>query len=115
MTKMICIVCPNSCKLTVDNIDGKIIVKGNTCKRGENFAIQEITDPKRTISSTVKTTFGDFPVLSVRVSDEIPKGRIFDVMAEINKVVVSERLKIGDIVIKDVLGLGVDIIATSDM
>ena len=72
-----------------------------------------MTEPKRTICTTVKTAFPDIPVLPVRVSKEIPKDRIFDVMAEINKVTVKEKVKRGEVIIKDVSGLGADIIATS--
>ena len=69
----------------------------------------------RTICSTVRTTFPDVPVLSVRVSAEIPKDRIFDVMGEIRKVRLDQPVRRGEPVIRNVLGLGVDIIATSDL
>lgn len=115
MTELVCIVCPNGCKLTVDSKDGTISVKGNKCKRGEAFAKSELTSPMRTICSTVRTSFSAVPVLPVRVSAEIPKSRIFDVMAEINSVVVTEPVGRGDVVIKNVLGLGVDVISTSDV
>ena len=68
-----------------------------------------------TICTTVRTTFKDAPVLPVRVSAEIPKNRIFDVMREINKVKVDTRVGRGDVIIENVLGLGADIIATSDL
>ena len=74
-----------------------------------------MTAPMRTICSTVRTDFPEAPVLPVRVSADIPKDRIFDVMREINHTVVKERVRRGDTVIQNVLGLGVDIIATSDM
>lgn len=92
-----------------------IKVTGNTCKRGAQFAISEMTKPMRTICTTVKTSFPYAPVLPVRVSSEIPKDKIFDVMNEINKVTVSKPIKRGDVVISNVLELGVDIIATSDI
>jgi len=69
----------------------------------------------RTICSTVKTAFPENPVLPCRVSTDIPKEKIFDVMKEINGITVTERIGRGDIIIKDVLGLGADIIATSDL
>lgn len=116
MTKeFTCIVCPNGCHLVVDINGDNIKVSGNTCKKGEEFAITELTNPVRTISSTVRTCFKDCPVVPVRVSAPIPKEKIFDVMNEINKVLVDKRLKIGDVVIKNVLGLGSDVIAISDM
>ncbi|MEG1646161.1 MAG: DUF1667 domain-containing protein [Clostridia bacterium] len=112
---MICIECPNGCHLSYETIDGEIIVKGNKCKRGENFLKEELTCPKRTICSTVATTFKDFPVLPVRTSAVIPKEKIFDVMAQLNNALVEKRLKRGDVVIKNVLNTGVDIIATTNM
>lgn len=115
MKQLVCIGCPRSCRLTIDEKDGEYIVTGNTCPRGKEFAISEMTAPKRTICSTVKTAFSDVPVLPVRVSDDIPREKIFDVMREINAVTLKERIGRGDAVIKNVLGLGVDVIATSDL
>lgn len=115
MKQLVCIGCPRGCRLTIDEKDGEYIVTGNTCPRGKKFAISEMTAPKRTICSTVKTAFSDVPVLPVRVSDDIPREKIFDVMREINAVTLKERIGRGDAVIKNVLGLGVDVIATSDL
>lgn len=115
MKQLVCIGCPRGCRLTIDEKDGEYIVTGNTCPRGKEFAISEMTAPKRTICSTVKTAFPDVPVLPVRVLDDIPREKIFDVMREINAVTLKERIGRGDAVIKNVLGLGVDVIATSDL
>lgn len=115
MKEFVCIVCPNGCKLTVEGDGENITVSGNKCRRGEKFAVDEMTMPMRTICSTVKTAFGFAPVLPVRVSADIPKDRIFDVMKEINSVTVTEAIGRGDVVIPDVLGLGVDVIAASDV
>ncbi len=115
MKTFVCIECPSGCTLTVEQKDGELSVAGNKCKKGAAFAKAEMTDPKRTICSTVKTVFPEAPVLPVRVSAEIPKAKIFDVMRAINGVTLDKRLKRGEAVIKDVLGLGVDIIVTSDI
>ena len=117
MTKheMVCINCPKGCTLTVTEDNGTITVEGNTCKRGEQFAVNELTQPMRTICSTVATAFPDASVIPCRVSGDIPKDQIFNVMKEINKVVVKERIHRGDPIIKNVLNLGVDVIATSDV
>lgn len=116
MSKLVCIVCPRGCTMEVTkNPDGSFEVTGNSCKRGKDFAITEQTMPMRTICSTVATAFSSAPVIPVRVSSDIPKERIFDVMKEINNTVVKERLGRGDAVIENVLGLGVDVIATSDI
>lgn len=115
MKQLVCIGCPRGCRLTVEEKDGEYIVTGNTCPRGKAFAISEMTAPKRTICSTVKTVFAGCPVLPVKVSDDIPKEKIFDVMREINAVTLGERIGRGDVVIENVLGLGVDVISTSDL
>ena len=115
MKEIICIVCPNGCTLNVEKNGEEITVTGNKCKRGEEFAVSEMTRPMRTICSTVKTDRADIPVLPVRVSADIPKEKIFAVMDEINAVTVTAPLKRGDTVIKNVLGLGADVIATSDI
>lgn len=113
MKEFVCIVCPRGCTMTLEGEGKDVKVNGNSCKRGAEFAVSEMTEPKRTICTTVKTAFPDVPVLPVRVSKEIPKDKIFDVMAEINKVTVKKKVKRGEPIIKDVLGLGADIIATS--
>lgn len=113
MKSLVCIVCPRGCTMQIEGEGADISVTGNFCKRGLSFAVSEATEPKRTICSTVKTAFRDVPVLPVRVSADIPKDRIFDVMREINKVRLDRPVKRGEAIIKDVLGLGADVIATS--
>ena len=114
--ELTCIGCPMGCQLRATLEDGVVTaVTGNTCPRGREFAVSEMTAPRRTICSTVRTAFPDAPVLPVRVSADIPKDRIFDVMDALKTVTVSERIGRGDVVIPDVLGLGVDVIATSSL
>lgn len=113
--EFVCIVCPRGCHITVSEKDGEYEVSGNSCKRGRDFAVSEMTDPKRTVCSTVRTVFEDIPVLPVRVSCDIPKDRIPDVMREIKKVRLTERKGRGEAIIEDVLSLGADVISESDM
>ena len=115
MKEFSCISCPRGCLLHVEEENGGFTVTGNSCPRGREFAISEMTAPKRTICPVVKTVFAAAPVLPVRVSADIPKEMIFDVMGEINSVTLTERIGRGDIVIENVLGLGVDVISTSDL
>ena len=116
MKELVCIGCPRGCQLKIEkNNRDEWVVTGNTCKRGKEFAVSEMTAPKRTICSVVKTAFPETPALPVRVSADIPKERIFDVMAQLRTVTVTERIGRGDVVIPNVLGLGVDIIATSNI
>lgn len=115
MKEFNCIGCPRGCLLRVEKENEEFVVTGNTCDRGKEFAISEMTAPKRTICSTVKTVFPEAPVLPVRVSTDIPKEKIFDVMKEINAVTLTERIGRGDVIIENVLGLGVDVISTSSL
>lgn len=107
-----CIVCPRGCELSVSVIDGEITVTGNTCPRGIPYAKQEITTPMRSLCTTVRTAFKEFPRLPVRTNGEIPRDRIFDAMKEINKVMVTTRCRCGDIILTDLLHLSIDVIAT---
>lgn len=114
MKEFTCIVCPNGCRLTCEQSDGGITVTGNQCRRGEAFAVEEMTDPRRTVCTTVRTSFADMPVLPVRTRDAIQKARVFDVMRAVNAVRVTAPIKRGDVVLADVSGTGVDVIATAD-
>ena len=112
-TEMVCIVCPNGCRLTVTQDGENIRVEGAACKKGEAFAKTELSNPTRSLTSTVDTVFSDMPRLPVKTDGEVPKGRLFEVMAAIRAVKVTERLSTGDIVIPDLFG--VNIVATADM
>jgi len=110
-----CIVCPKGCTLTV-NIDNELIkVSGNECARGELYAKQELLNPMRSLCTSVKTMYEDFPRLSVRTKGDIPKSKIFEAMKEINKVLVKQRLNSGDLVLQNLLNTGIDVIATDTM
>lgn len=112
MKELVCIVCPNGCKLTIDD-HGEIL--NAKCKRGISFATEEMVCPKRTICSTVATVFPDFPVLPVRSSAEVKKSDIPAFMDAVNGVLLDHRIERGEVIIKNVLGSGVDLIATSSM
>ncbi|MCD7774484.1 MAG: DUF1667 domain-containing protein [Clostridiales bacterium] len=113
--EMNCIACPLGCLITVEYEGTEVIsVTGNTCKRGDAYARSEIVNPERSIHSTVKVINGAHPVVPCKTSAPIPKGSIFDVMKEINKVTVTAPVKIGQVFIKDVCGTGVDIVATNN-
>ena len=106
-----CIICPNGCTLDIDT-DGDMKVDGNLCKRGEEYAREEITAPRRTISSSVRLINGDMEIVSVRLDRPIPKSMIFPVMDEIRKASAEAPVHIGDVIIHDVLSTGADVIAT---
>ena len=109
-----CIVCPKGCPMTVTlSEDGRVIdVKGNTCPRGKSYAESECTHPVRTVTSTVFTEDGS--IISVKTASPIPKELVFKVMTEINAERAPRGTKIGDVVVKNVAGTGVDVLATSN-
>ncbi len=115
--ELTCIVCPMSCHLEVTLDDnGEIVsVTGNTCKRGDKYARTELTSPVRMLTSTVKLEGGLYKRLPVITSDNIPKGSMAEVMEAISKVEIVAPVKINDIIIEDVCGLGVNIIASRSM
>ena len=81
--EFICIGCPLGCPLTVELSDGVVkSVTGNTCPNGEKYARKEVTDPRRTVTTTVKVENGRLPVVSVKTAEDIPKNKIFDCMQE---------------------------------
>lgn len=115
--ELTCIVCPMSCHLEVTLGDtGEIVnVTGNTCKRGDKYARTELTSPVRMLTSTVKLEGGLYKRLPVITSDNIPKEKMTEVMEAISQVKVVAPVKINDIIIEDVCGLGVNIIASRSM
>lgn len=109
-----CIICPNGCEIEAEIMENGAIgeITGAGCAGGVNYVKQELTDPRRTISSSVLVKGGELPLVSVRLNKAIPKDRIFDVMAEIRKVTLTAPVQAGTVVIADVLGLGSDVIVT---
>lgn len=110
--KLICINCPLGCHLEVRKLEsGEIQVEGYNCKRGITYGINEVTAPTRVLTSTVKCENGELNRLPVKTKDAIPKGSLLKAMEVIDKVTVKAPVKIGDIIMKNILGTGVDVVA----
>ena len=112
MKELTCIVCPRGCRLTIDD---NLNVTGNFCPRGAEYAKNELTNPKRMITSFMRVKNRENCVVSVKTSTAIPKGMIFQVMEEINHVGVDAPTHIGDIAINNVLDTGADIVITKNI
>lgn len=113
--ELTCIGCPLGCPLTV-RLDGDSIqVTGNTCKRGEDYARKEVLNPMRIVTSTVRVSDGTVAMVSVKTKEDIPKGEIFNCMAQIRSAVVKAPVEIGDVIIADCAGTGVPVIATKNV
>lgn len=111
--ELICISCPKGCHLKVD--EEKLIVSGNSCPKGAEYGVNEVTNPVRIVTSTVKVNGGEAPVVPVKTEKAIPKGLIMKCMKEINNITIKAPVMIGDIVIKNVLETGIDVVATKNV
>jgi CxxC motif-containing protein len=112
--EMTCITCPRGCRLEVEYDSSIISVRGNECKRGIQYARDEIFDPRRIVTTTVKTTL-KVGYLPVKTSTAIPKHLVKNVIAELRTVTVSSPVQIGTVIKKDICGTGADIIATREV
>ena len=111
-----CINCPVGCRMTavLSDTGDFLSVSGNTCPRGARYARQECTLPERMITAVIPVP-GSATPLSVKTSSPVPKDRIPLVMRELSKVKVSLPVRLGDVIIPDVLNTGADIVATRSL
>lgn len=111
---LICIGCPKGCMITVDKKeDSSLVITGNSCRIGENYARNEMTAPKRGLTSMIRVEKGCDPVVPVKTRDEIPKDKIEDCMEIIRNITVTAPVKLGEVLIRNAAGTGVDIVATA--
>ncbi|MFX1502261.1 MAG: DUF1667 domain-containing protein [Promethearchaeota archaeon] len=110
-----CIVCPTGCLVHVEKVNGELIIEGHSCKRGEEYAREEFVAPKRILTTTMRVENGFLPLIPVRSDSPIPKERLEETLKEIAKVITKAPIKMGDILITNVLGLDINIIASRDL
>ncbi len=111
--KLTCIICPRGCSLTVTGETGALAVTGHACPRGETYAINECTNPVRTITSIVRVENREDTMVSVKTAAPVPKDKIFEVMGMIRSTTVAAPVKIGDVIIDNVYGT--QVIATKNI
>ena len=112
MKEMTCIVCPRGCRLTIDD---DMNVTGNSCPRGKNYAISELTHPVRMVTSTVRVSNRENVVASVKTSEAIDKDKMFDVIKLVNSMSVKAPCHVGDVLVKNVFNTNVDILITKNI
>ena len=112
--ELTCINCPLGCQLTVSITDGIVSqVTGNTCPRGDAYGRKEVTNPTRIVTSTVPVEGSDRErMVSVKTASDVPKGKMFDVISALAGVSATAPVAIGDVIVPDVAGTGVDVVAT---
>lgn len=117
-----CTTCPSECLLTVEverNADGAVVevrsVTGNSCPRGDKFAHQELICPMRVLTTTIAVSGGDEALLPVRTAEAIPLALHAQAMNLIRGLVVNAPIRIGDVVLEDLLGTSIDLVASMDI
>lgn len=117
VTHYLCIGCPLGCRLEVEeNVEHDIVeVRGFSCKKGKQFAEQEHTDPRRMVTTTVGVEGGIWARLPVRTREAIPKGRVLELCEALRGVKLKAPVQMGEVVLPDALGTGIDVVASRDM
>ena len=112
----VCIGCPLGCNITVETDNGEIKnISGNTCPRGADYVTKELTDPRRIVTSLVRVQGGALPVVSVKTAADIPKDCIRDCIKALKAVELSAPVHMGDVVVENVCGTGVNIVTTASV
>ena len=114
LKEFICISCPVGCMLSVEQTKSEIKVSGNKCNKGKLYAVNEVTAPKRAISTTVKLIGGSKCVLPVKTNGAVAKELIFDIIRLCNSVEVNAPVKAGDIIIENALNTGINIVSITN-
>ena len=120
MTKemeIICIMCPLACpvKVTVDDRGNALDVANNQCKEGKSYAVAECKFPGRVLTATVIAEGSHRALLPVRSNKPIPKERLMECMKSLSKTRVKPPIKMGQVIVADILGTGADLIATDEL
>jgi CxxC motif-containing protein len=112
----LCIGCPLGCRLEVeDHGNGQVEVRGQSCKKGEAFGRQEHLDPRRTVTTTVAIRGSFYPRLPVKTKGDVPKDAVVDVCRLLHALRVEAPVTMGQTIAADVLGTGVDVVASRDL
>ena len=116
-TKIICIMCPLACRVTVTISDaGNIIgVANHLCKQGEKYAISECKFAGRILTTTVLTEGSPHKLLPVRTGKPVPKARLMEVMYSLSQIKVKQPIKIGQVIVSDIKQTGADVVSTDEL
>lgn len=108
-----CVICPKGCRMTAEMTGDKIVVTGNTCKNGERHAVAELTNPVRTLTSSVRVENRADTMVSVKSQEAISKWKLAEAMEQIHRTKVRAPICIGDVILPDFFGTA--LIATKDI
>lgn len=113
--EIICVACPKGCRLETRRENGEILVSNEGCKRGREYAVNEINDPRRMVASSVSVSGGLHPLVPVYTSQPFPKGRIFELLSILREIKLEAPVRINQVVLADALGTGIDVLASRDL
>jgi len=114
--EVVCILCPVGCRIIVKTEDGEVVRIDNAgCERGKDYSLQEIRSPVRDFFTTIRVANGKIPMLSVRSTEPIPKNMLMPCAAELARRIIRAPVKLGDVIVENIMNLGVDIVATKDV
>lgn len=114
--EFVCIRCPLGCNITVETEGADIKnITGNTCPRGADYVTKELTDPRRIVTSLVRVKGGELPVVSVKTAADIPKDKIEDCIKALKGIELTAPVRMGDVVVENVCGTGVNIVVTANV
>lgn len=110
--KMVCVVCPVGCKLDVDICGQEYNVHGNKCVRGERYAISEITNPVRTVTTTIRVRKAEAVRVPVKTEKPFPKGKVFELMQLIERMEIEAPVKAGEILLENALDTNINLVSS---
>ncbi len=114
--EIVCVVCPTSCLVQAEWDDEKLLnIDRARCKLAWDYVASEIFDPRRTVTTTVLVDAASVPLVSVKTASPVPKGMVFDVMNQLADVVAKAPITVGDVIVPDVSGTGIDVVATMNV
>ncbi len=115
-TTIVCVVCPISCAVLVE-FEGNGIIRTDhaQCKLALDYVTDELFDPRRTLTTSLPVDGGAGPLVSVKTDRGLPKDRVLEAMQSISGLHVSAPVKIGDVVVANLLGTGIDLVATRNV
>jgi CxxC motif-containing protein len=114
-TKIICVACPKGCRLRVNREGETFAISDQGCKRGEQYAKQEMTDPRRMVASTVQIENSQHPLLPVYTAIPFPKGKIKPLLTALRRIKLRAPVRMGQVILKNALGTGIDVLASRDL
>lgn len=113
---IVCVVCPVSCPVVVEFEDGDVIkTDHNQCKLALDYVTDELFDPRRTLTTSLPVDGGKVPLVSAKTARGLPKNMVLDAMQSLTGIHVTAPVHIGDVIVEDVLGTGIALVATRDV